>query len=266
MLVVTSGEVYPNAPLALVAAEIRFPPVSERELGMPVQKLIRDQLGSNWVIQNDSTQTFQAQVGPAGPKASLTHETTPRITSRKRTKTVTVRPGSLTIEVTDYKHFAEFRALLERAASATESVIHPDGIIRAGLRYIDEISVPISPPNWRQWLDESLFPPAKEDLVPSQWTGTVQYNVDVDQLLVFRYGPSQGPVVSSTPHLRRPRLPTGPVFMLDFDSSWQPSDIPEFSALEIVSAADRLRSPLRGLFDSLVKPELLEVFRKESNT
>jgi len=75
----TSGEVYPNAPLALVAAEIRFPPVSERGLGMPVQKLIRDQLDSDWVIQNDTTQTFQAEVGPAGPKASLTHETTPRI-------------------------------------------------------------------------------------------------------------------------------------------------------------------------------------------
>ena len=262
----TSGEVYANAPLALVAAEIRFPPVSERELGMPVQKLIRDQLGSDWVIQNDSTQTFQAEVGPAGPKASLTHEMTPRITSRQRTKTITVRPESLTIEVTDYQHFADFRALLELAATATDNVLHPDGIIRAGLRYIDEVSVPVSPPDWERWLDKSLFPPVSGDLVPSQWTGTVQYNVDIDQLLVFRYGPSQGPVVSSTSHLRRPRMPSGPVFMLDFDSSWQPSDIPEFSASEIVSTADRLRSPLRGLFDNLVKPELLEIFRKEPNT
>jgi len=260
-----NGEVYPNAPLALVAAEIRYTPVTERSLGMPVQKLIRDQLGDDWVIRNDTTQTFQAGVGPDGPQASMTHETFARITSRQRTKVVTVRPDSLTIEVTDYKHFADFRSLLEQASAATEQVLHPDGIVRAGLRYIDEVTVPASPPDWSRWLIDSLFPPSSETLVPSQWTGTVQYNVDVDQLLVFRYGPSPGPVVSPSGHLRRLRTPEGPVFMLDFDSSWQPSDIPEFNAESIVAAADRLRSPLRGLFDSLIKPDLLEIFRQEPN-
>ncbi len=258
-----SGEVFPNAPLALVAAEIRYTPVAERGLGMPVQKLIRDLLGDDWVIRNDKTQTFQAGVGPEGPQASMTHETIGRITSRERTKVVTVRPDSLTLEVTDYKHFADFRALLEQASAATEQIIHPDGIIRAGLRYIDEISVSTSPPDWNHWLDPSLFPPTSDTLVPSQWTGAVEYHVDVDQLLVFRYGTSDGPVVSPTGHLRRLRTPPGPVFMLDFDSSWQPRDIPEFTADSIVSIADRLRAPLRELFDSLIRPDLLKIFRKE---
>lgn len=259
----TRGEVYPNAPLALVAAEIRYPPVAERSLAMPVQRLLRDHLGADWVIQNDSMQTLQAGVGPDGPTASLTNETVPKITSRQRTKVITVRPDSLTIEVTDYQHFTEFRHLLEQAASAVEQVIHPDGVVRAGLRYIDEVSVPTSPPEWSRWLNESLLPPAGQGLEPAQWTGAVQYDIAVDQLLVFRYGTSEGPVVSSSGHLRRLRTPPGPVFMLDFDSSWQPSDIPEFSAATIVQVADRLRSPLRGLFDSLIKPELLELFRKE---
>ena len=261
-----SGEVYPNAPLALVAAEIRYTPVAERSLGMPVQKLIRDLLGDDWVIRNDTSQTFQAGFGPGGPQASITHETLGRITSRQRTKVVTVRPDSMTLEVTDYKHFMDFRALLERACAATEQVVHPDGIVRAGLRYIDEISVPASPPDWSRWLDSALFPPASKTLVPSEWTGAVQYNVDVDQLLVFRYGPSAGPVVSPSGHLRRPRTPPGPIFMLDFDSSWQPSDIPAFTSDSIASVADRLRSPLRGLFDSLIKPDLLEIFRQEPDT
>ena len=56
-------------------------------------------------------------------------------------------------------------------------------------------------------------------------------------------------------------MPNGPIFMFDFDSSWQPAEIPEFSADNIVSVADLLREPLRGLFDSLVLPALVSVFR-----
>ncbi len=53
--------------------------------------------------------------------------------------------------------------------------------------------------------------------------------------------------------------------MLDFDSSWQPSEIPTFTAECIVTAADRLRAPLRGLFDSLIKPDLLQPTRLSSD-
>jgi len=261
------GEVYPNAPLALVAAEIRFPPVSERSLGMPVHRQIRDLMGDDWVIHNGTTQTLEAGVGPAGPQASLKSETVGRITSRSRTKIITVRPENLTVEVSDYIHFADFRDLLQRAAAAVEQVIKPDGVARAGLRYIDEVTVPEATPDWSKWLHGSLFPPALPPaLVPTSWTGAVQYQVEDDQVVVFRYGPSDDPVVSSQGPLRRTRVPKGPVFMLDFDSSWQPLDIPRFSADSIVEVADRLRDPLRGLFDSLIRPDLLQLFRQEPKT
>ena len=58
-------------------------------------------------------------------------------------------------------------------------------------------------------------------------------------------------------------MPEGPIFMLDFDSSWQPSDIPSFEAERIVTVADRLRSPLRELFDSLIPPSLKDIFRQD---
>lgn len=259
-----SGEVFPNAPLALVAAEVRFPAVAEGALGMPIHRRIRDALGSDWVIQNGTTQTFEAGVSAAGPQASLRSETVGRITSRQRTRIITAQPGNLTVEVTDYLRFADFRDLLERASAAVQSVLKPDGISRVGLRYIDEISVPEASPQWHRWLHSSLMAPAlPSGLTPAEWTGAVQYEVADDQSLVFRYGPSAGPVVSPAGPLKRPRVHDGPIFMLDFDSSWQPSDIPEFTADRIVEAADRLRSPLRALFDSLVKPSLLEVFRQD---
>ena len=191
-----SSEVYPNAPLALVAAEVRYPAVAEGALGMAIHRRIRDALGSDWVIRNDTTQTFEAGVGAAGPQASVRSETVGRITSRQRTRIITARPENFTVEVVDYVGFADFRDLLERASAAVESVLRPDGISRVGLRYIDEITVPEPGPQWDRWLDSSLMAPAQPpDLIPVEWTGAVRYQVAPDQSLVFRYGPSAGPVV-----------------------------------------------------------------------
>ena len=231
---------------------------------MAVHRRIRDEIGSDWVIHNDTTQTLEAGVGAAGAQASLRSETVGRITLRPRTRIITARPDSFNVEVVDYVSFADFRDLLERASAAVEKVLRPDGIARVGLRYIDEISVPGPVPQWRRWLDPSLMSPGRRaGLTPVEWTGAVQYQVAPDQSLVLRYGPSAGPAVSPEGPLRRPRVPEGRIFVLDFDSSWQPSDIPEFTARGIVEAADRLHSPLRGLFDSLLQPSLLELFRKD---
>ena len=261
---IDSGEVFPNAPLALVAAEVRYPAVAEGALSMAVHRRIRDALGPDWVIHNETAQTFEAGLGAAGPQASVRSETIGRITSRRRTRIITARPENFTVEVVDYVRFDDFRSLLERAAAAVETVLRPDGISRVGLRYIDEVSVPEAQPHWDRWLAPSLMPPSLgPDLIPTEWTGAVQYQVAPEQSLVFRYGPSAGPVVSPVGPLKRPRVPDGPIFMLDFDSSWQPSDIPEFTADLIVETADRLRDPLRALFDSLLKPSLLEVFRQD---
>lgn len=257
-------EVFPNAPLALVAAEVRYPAVAERPIGMLVQRGIRDELGSDWVIHNDTTQTFEAGVSETGPQASLRSETIRRITSRLRTKIITVQESNFTIEVADYVNFEHFRDLVGRVSEAVEKWVEPDGILRVGLRYIDEITVPEPTPDWARWLDPALLAPTlPSGNPPRKWTGAVQYQVAGGQVLVLRYGPSENPVVSPVGPLRRPRVPEGPIFMLDFDSSWQPDDIPEFRADRIVTIAQRLHSPLRGLFDSLIQPRLLEFFRKD---
>lgn len=264
MVVKSSGEVFPNAPLALVAAEVRYPPVSDRQLGMSVHRELRDAIGADWVIQNDTSQTIEAVFGPSGPQQTVRSDTIGRIVTRQKTKIITVQPDRLVIEVADYLHFEDFRELLERVAGAVETVLRPDGISRMGLRYIDEITVPQNPPQWESWLQPSVMAPANPpDLIASEWNGSVQYRIDNDQVVVFRYGPAAGPVVASNGPLRRPRVPEGPIFMLDFDSSWQPIDIPEFSATTIADAATRLRAPLRGLFDSVITPDLIEIFRQE---
>ena len=262
-----TGGVFPNAPLALVVVEVRFPPVSESALPMPVYRRIRDRLGGGWVIHNATTQTFEAGVDASGPRATLRSDQYSRITSRDRTQIVTAKPESFTVEVVNYRCFPDFRDLFVLAARSVENVLRPDGIVRVGLRYINEVCVPGQPPQWDEWLDSSLMAPElPPDLALTEWTGVAHYQIAAEQFLVLRYGPSTGPVVSPEGPLRRSRVPEGPIFLLDFDSFWQPDTIPEFTGDRIGEVADELHSPLRGLFDSLCKPGLLEVFRKDQGS
>lgn len=259
-----AGEVFPNAPLALVVAEVRYPPVSDGALRLPVYRRIRDLLGAGWVIHNATEQTFEAGVDADGPRASLRSEQYSRITSRERTRIVTAKPESFTVEMVDYSGFPDFRKLLVRAAQAVGNVLRPDGVVRVGLRYVNEITVPDRPPEWGQWLDPSLVAPElPPTLKLTEWMGTARYEVASDQFLVLRYGPWEGPAVSPDGPLRRSRVPEGPIFLLDFDSFWQPDDIPEFTRERIGGVADELHRPLRGLFSGLCKPGLRDIFRKD---
>jgi uncharacterized protein (TIGR04255 family) len=266
---VTQPEVWPNAPLALVAMEARFPAASDAPLRPPVYRSLRDLLGSEWVIEGAKQQTVQVAFGTQVPPASAVRvEDLSRLTVRDRTRAVTVRAESLTVEATRYEGYASFRGLLERAFEAVERVMQPDGVTRLGLRYIDEIRVPglTEPAEWDEWVDASLLAPRTDSLGARTWTGAVQYDTGIDRSLVLRYGPTDAPIVDPSGPLKRVRIPPpGPVFVLDFDSYWQPADIPAFTASELIVACDALRAPIRSLFDRLTSMRLVdEVFKKES--
>ena len=265
----TTSEVYPNAPLALVAVEVRFHDAARAPLGASVHRAIRGRLGREWVIEGTKQQTMEVAFGPGGLSTpNLRQENLSRITVRDRTQAVTLRPDSLTIEATRYDGYDAFRGLLQLAFAAVEELLEPDGISRLGLRYIDEISVPGGEsPNWADWIHGSLLAPSTETLVSETWTGAVQYDIGPQRRLVLRYGPAGQPVVAAVGPLRRLRAPTGPIFVLDFDSFWQPDEIPAFSAVDLVQSCDDLRAPVRTLFTELVKDRLVdEVFRREPPT
>lgn len=56
------------------------------------------------------------------------------------------------------------------------------------------------------------------------------------------------------------------MFVLDFDSFWQPSDIPAFESAGLLQACDELRAPVRSLFDAMITDQLLAVYRREPTT
>lgn len=270
-----SHEVLPNAPLALVAVEIRFPDgTSGQPLPMNLRRSFRDLLGEEWVIDSQTLHQLAVTIGPGGAlPQTVPPVTIPRFTVRDRTLAVAVTEHSMTVETTRYHHYPTFREVVERAVEAAAQVLLPDGIARIGMRYIDEIRVPgvtaDDPSGWREWVDVSLLAPQLTSMGTAGfasvgWEGAAQYQTGPEQKLVLRYGPRSGYAVNPQGPLKRPSAPpAGPVFVLDFDCYWEPSDIPEFEPEAIMSTCDQLRAPIRMLFDMVMTVNLREEFAKE---
>lgn len=191
----------------------------------------------------------------------------PRLTSRDKRTALSIRPDSLVIETTDYGSYDRMRELLDIALQVRLAVAPPAGVERIGLRYIDEIRVPAengsSIPAWEQWVDSSLLGPvhvgAELGLVPVVNEGVFVLSGGSDRALVLRYGAQSDYAVQSTPDLRRPLPPPGPLFKLDIDSFWQAAEqVPEFDVDLILRQADALHEPVRGVFESVITDRLRE--------
>ena len=87
-----SHEKYLNAPLALVAVEVRFPGgAPTRQFLIPQQRAFRDLLGDNWVIESARIQQLAFSIGPTGPAPPTFNPITiPRFTVRDRSLAVAI--------------------------------------------------------------------------------------------------------------------------------------------------------------------------------
>jgi uncharacterized protein (TIGR04255 family) len=256
-------EVYPNAPLRLVAAELRFP--------------YAPRLGSSDVLE-ELTTTFRPTFPlptPGGLQVVMTvagatqSSGVNRFLSKDRTASVTVSPTNIVIETTEYREYGQFRPLLETCLTALASI--PGAIVgleRVGLRYVNEVRVPnlgdVS--EWTKYFTPNLV--AALHLIPDRAVGVMQAVVQTEpvdgMLTVFRYGALRGQVVASGGPLRVATVPTNePFFMLDLDNSWSSGE--SFDAYSVEAAldiSDRLHAPIDALFEAVITDELRRVFRR----
>lgn len=269
-------EIYPNAPIALMACEVRLPPG-----GLPI---LDDQIAEFRSVLADTLpvgrsfgqQQVAVQFGPdrMGPP-SVTETRIIELTNRPQSVVVQAAPDSIVVKTADYTGWDEFRPLLSRVLVAARDVLDPDGFLRVGLRYVDEIRLPDGAgkdlSDWGGYVEEALLAPvplesATDALRLRGWQTVVQFEAGEQHAVVIRYGPGEGFAVPPSELPRRPRMPSsGPFFMFDVDSFWETGGaIPEFDPDGITALCDNLHAPVRGLFEAAITERLRDdVLRKE---
>lgn len=280
--VVPSREVYPNAPLVLVAAEIRHPdagPLSPRQ-----QQRLKAALADVLPLTRSLRRAGMVASFPAPGQPPQVKEVpemvSPRFVSRDQTTSVTVNQDALVVETTAYPGFERFLVLLRRALTSRLDAGPLDGVERVGLRYIDEIRVPSvgEASAWSDWVQPAVLGPdhlADEvGLSPQVWQGVAAYAGSLsvgggfDKLaLVLRYGIGDGYAVDTGDQLRRATPPPGPFFLVDIDSYWSSSNnIPLFDPDTVASVVEGLHTPVRDVFERLITNRLRdEVLRRHGD-
>lgn len=265
--------VFPNAPLALVALEVRYPELVD-PINVPgLRRAVRDLLPIPGNTSHD-TITF------GGPAPVVERQVFPRLMSRDRSSALVVTNEALVLETTTYDGYEEYRKLIERVVTAVADVAQPDGVQRVGMRFIDEIRVPgvdEPPGDWTDWIVEGLLVPlgpelqvGPESFKPRNWQGTAVYDAGSGYAVKMKYGPQVGFAVPPQGPTRRRDAPKGGglFFLLDSDGAWTPRDeVPEFQAETILKACDTIHEPLSMLFKEVGTERLVnEVFMSEGGT
>lgn len=258
-----SSEVYPNAPLALVVCEIRFPLADQGAEGF---RRLRTELKD--VLPLGSTEVLQRlDLGPGGQQHVEPVELL-RLKNREKTTSVSFWPDRAIVETTAYAGYERFRGLVERAVAVVETVLAPGGVERVGLRYIDEIrpAVTSGSTDWWEWVVPELIGPSGlgiDGITATAWQGLTQFVTPYGTSVVLRYGPREAPAVDPNGALRRVNLPANPeCFLLDFDSYWvAEGHVPEYSAGAVIEKVDVLHRPLTEMFEKLVTPRMREAMR-----
>jgi uncharacterized protein (TIGR04255 family) len=258
-------EVYPNAPLVLVAVEMRYPeqPVLDTQT---TQRHLRDRLRAVLpLLENETRQQLEVSFGPAVgvPASRVQSQTVPRLATRDRRTHFTVTARSAVLETSKYDGYDVLRPLIGECAAALQGVGDLDGLVRIGMRYIDEIRVPgigRVPSDWSGWVHGSLMAPADVGravgLEPRAWQGLAQFASGPDSAVTMRYGPGHGFAVAPQGPVRHEAADAGPFFLVDLDSFWEPLEVPEFSPEVVLEASDRLHAPIHDMFERVVTDRL----------
>ena len=266
---VSKSDPYPNDTLRWVAAEVRFPPSPALTESVPAD--LQNHLQSGFPILEEEVQLNVSVVGGGIPQQVVRR----RFLTRDRLRAVTVSREGVTLEATQYDGWTDFRGTFVRSLEALARCALPAGVLRVGLRYIDEIRIPEAPGNlagWSGWVDDRLIAPFSL-YDPNRLTNAtvvLQYGQQGGFTTVFRAAPfARGRTVLPQGALRVPvDTPDDAYFLLDADASWSDADrkVPEFDPGQVSGILDQLHESCLALFEASITDRLRDdVLRRDRN-
>ncbi|APT96099.1 hypothetical protein CSTAT_12795 [Corynebacterium stationis] len=262
--------VYPNAPIVLVALEIDLE--TDEALTLQAVNLISGRL-KNRLPERAELPGYSVSFNVAEEaEPDLDKVVSWRWSSRDKRTHFSIRQAphpvdrgidvSLSFELTDYAGYENLRELVKNSVAAVMETLSVRVVNRVGLRYLDEIRVP-SPSEgdsivWSDWVKDSLVREIDEVssliLDGGVKQNSVAYQIAEDTFLHMRYGALEGFAFTGSDDFRR-ELPTpGPFFLLDLaieKTVGTNSDLD--SLLEII---DRAHEPIREIFELLITDKL----------
>ena len=259
-------EVFPKAPLQLVAAELTYP-ATDLSVDTDLFAAVQNVLGGH--VQSQLGGQFRLTEPPDASGSSPAQSLLFRMTTSDRTVSVSAWPTSLVIECSEYERYEQFRALLVAVVDAYVRFMAPAAISRFGMRYIDEMHVatPIaSVSDWAPYVNEALLAPAGlvQQRVSNLATG---FSVDFAEhrTVNVRCTTTPSRALASEGHLRLRERPDSPAFVLDIDAVYQPPQpVPaKVTGAFVAGLADQLRPGVRDVFDAVFTAEALKTFRDD---
>ncbi|MFF2816343.1 TIGR04255 family protein [Kitasatospora cineracea] len=251
-------EVYPNAPVVLVAIEVRHP--TAEPLAKAAIADLKRSLAREFPLYMPAT-TLTFTVSPTG--MAQDPQTAPRYVSRDKTASVTFREDAIVVETTRYEHYERLREMAALAVDVRQRVAPVDGVERIGLRYINEVRVPElrSSADWAEWVAPALAGPTALDpptgLDLNTWQGTAIFGDPTGSGAAVRHGSFEGYAVNPGGDLKRPAPAPGPFFLIDIDSYWTAQgETPNVEQEELLTCLDGLNSYVKVLFEGLITDRL----------
>jgi uncharacterized protein (TIGR04255 family) len=261
-------EVFPNSPLALVAAEIRFtdaPRLRQAEtldaIAVAVESFLPVHAQADGGVNIQIT-NGQPQVLP------LTGRVMKNLDS---TAAMSIFPDRLSFETTAYTEYSAFRDAVVACAHALVDAGVKPAVQRVGLRYLDEVRVPdarvADARAWNEWIDKRLVDhlqlgPGAAPAVRAE--GFVSYDLGNRRGLNFRFAALPiGAVVVTNNLVRRPFVENVPFFVLDFDG-YEDFAGPKATLLDrdvVAMSLDAVHGPAGETFQNTITDKARELFR-----
>jgi len=263
-------EVYTNAPLAMVVAEVQFAYTPE----LDEQRLLASVVQTAFPGEQPSL-ALKPMINVETPEANRQIGLVVEAVTSDRQRTASLSPQAMSVAMSGqaYRRYQEsLRQLINRACAGLLSAQPSILVTRLGLRYLDEIRPPVRPEqvqDWERWVDPALVGPSRYltgvggRAVSSR--STWNFELEGGRGLAFNFGPFEGSGIVSADHPFHQAGANSLMFVLDVDVSWTPpgGHPIQLSRDEILTHYDGLHRPAQEIFAAVISEESKKLFRGE---